>query len=228
MKIMTAYGVLLALIATAFGLGCQTQPSSNSANTNTAATDHSGHDMSNMKGHDMSNMNGHDMSKMDHGSSAPGAAEQPFDLQFLDSMMHHHDGAIAMAEMALLKSEREELKTFARKIIEDQKRENAQMKTWRESWYSGKPSALNMELEGMKMGNMSSEHSKEMDAMQGKAFDTHFLDMMVPHHEGAVKMARELLKRGEHAELKALAEQIIKEQEAEINQMQAWKAEWSK
>jgi uncharacterized protein (DUF305 family) len=43
-----------------------------------------------------------------------------------------------------------------------------------------------------------------------------------------VKMARELLKRGEHAELKALAEQIIKEQEAEINQMQAWKAEWSK
>jgi uncharacterized protein (DUF305 family) len=220
MKNLTAYGVLLALIATAFGLGCQTQSSSNSANTNTAATDHSGHDMS--------NMNGHDMSKMDHGSSAPGAAEQPFDLQFIDSMMHHHDGAIAMAEMATRKSEHEELKSFARKIIEDQKKENAQMKAWRESWYSGKPSAVNMELEGMKMGNMSPDHSKVMDAMQGKEFDTHFLDMMVPHHEGAVKMARELLKRGEHAELKALVEQIIKEQEAEIKQMQAWKADWSK
>jgi uncharacterized protein (DUF305 family) len=51
---------------------------------------------------------------------------------------------------------------------------------------------------------------------------------MIPHHEGAVKMSRELLAKGEHAELKSLAEQIIKAQEAEIKQMQAWKAEWSK
>ena len=220
MKNLTSYGILSALLAIAFGLGCQTGPAPNSANGNTAATDHSGHDMA--------NMNGHDMSKMDHGSSAPGAAEQPFELQFIDSMMHHHDGAISMAEMAIRKSEHEELKSFALKIIEDQMKENAQMRTWRGRWYAGKPSAVNMELDGMKMGNMSPEHSKEMDAMQGKEFDTHFLEMMVPHHEGAVKMSRELLQKGEHAELKTLSEQIIKAQEAEIKQMQAWKAEWSK
>lgn len=220
MKKLTGYGILLTLLIAAAGLACQTQQqSSNTANSN-AAVDHSGHDMS--------NMNGQDMSKMDHGKSAPGAADQPYDLQFIDSMMHHHDGAIAMAEMALRKSEREELKAFARKIIEDQKKENARMKAWRDQWYAEKPSALNMELPGMRMGEMSPDHAKEMETMEGRKFDTHFLDMMIPHHEGAVKMARELLQKGEHAELKTLAGEIIKAQEAEIKQMQAWKTEWSK
>lgn len=211
MKNMTAYGILLTLLIVTVGLACQTrQPSPNTANPNSA--DHSGHDMSNMN----------------HGASAPGAAELPYDLQFIDSMMHHHEGAIQMAEMVLRKSEREELRKFAQKIIDDQKNENARMKAWREQWYAGKSSAMNMELPGMKMSEMSPDATKSMEAMQGKDFDVHFLDMMIPHHEGAVKMSRELLTKGEHAELKSLAEQIIKAQEAEIRQMQAWKAEWNK
>jgi uncharacterized protein (DUF305 family) len=220
MKNLTAYGIFLTLLIVAGGLACQTQQPSLGAN-NSSAVDHSAHDMSNMNGHDISNM-GHD-------TSAPGAAEQPYDLQFIDSMMHHHEGAIQMAEMALRKTEREELKKFAQKIIDDQKKENARMKTWRDQWYAGKPSAMNTELPGMKMGgSMSADHAKMMDSMQGKDFDIHFIDMMIPHHEGAVKMARELQQKGEHQELKTMANEIIREQEAEIKQMQAWKAEWSK
>ena len=219
MKNLTAYGILLTILIVAGGLACQTQKPSSGAN-NSSAVDHSAHDMSNMNVHDMSNM-GHD-------TSAPGAAEQPYDLQFIDSMMHHHDGAIQMAEMALRKTAREELKKFAQKIIDDQKKENARMETWRDQWYAGKPSAMNIELPGMKMGSMSPDHGKLMEAMQGKDFDIHFIDMMIPHHEGAVKMSRELLQKGEHAELKTMANEIIREQEAEIKQMQAWKAEWSK
>ena len=219
MKNLTVYGIFLTLVIAAVGLACQTQQPSAGAN-NTSAVDHSAHDMS--------NMNGHDMSNMDHGMSAPGGADQPYDLQFIDSMTHHHDGAVAMAEMVLRKTEREELKKFAQKIIDDQKKEIAQMKAWREQWYAGKPLAMNMELPGMKMGEMSPDDSKMMETMQGKDFDLHFIDMMIPHHEGAVKMARELLQKGEHAELKNMANEIIREQEAEIRQMQAWKAEWSK
>jgi uncharacterized protein (DUF305 family) len=219
MKNITAYGILLTLLIVTVGLACQTQQlPPNTAKSNSA--DHSGHDMS--------NMNGNDNSKKDHGASAPGASEQPYDLQYIDSMMHHHDGAIQMAEMVLRRSEREELRKFAQKIIEDQKRENARMKARRDQWYPGKASAMNMELPGMKMSEMSPDDTKMMEAMQGKDFDVHFIDMMIPHHEGAVKMSRELLAKGEHAELKSLAEQIITAQEAEIKQMQAWKAEWSK
>ena len=55
-----------------------------------------------------------------------------------------------------------------------------------------------------------------------------FLDMMTPHHAGAVVMAKEALTKAEHPEIKTLANQIIKSQEAEIKQMAVWKAAWSK
>lgn len=221
MKKSTAYGLLLTLILITAGLACQSNPTQNTAQTNTAG-DHSGHDMS--------NMNGHDMSKMDHGVSAPGAADQPFDLQFIDSMIHHHEGALQMADMVIGKTERKQLKDFAQKIIDDQKKEIEQMRKWREEWYPGKPAALNMELPGMKGGTemMNSEHMKEMDEMEPAHFDNHFFTMMTKHHEGAVQMAKDALGRAEHPEVETLAKQIIKAQEAEIKQMQAWKAVWSK
>ena len=64
------------------------------SNGNTVA-----HDMSNMNGHDMSNMSNHDMSTMNQAMpvSAPGAAQQPYDLQFIDTMIVHHEGAIKMS-----------------------------------------------------------------------------------------------------------------------------------
>ena len=56
-------------------------------------------------------------------------------------MTHHHQGAVEMAKMAVEKTQNAELKTFAQKIIADQKKEIAQMKDWREKWYAGKPAA---------------------------------------------------------------------------------------
>ena len=199
--------------AAAFAFGCGSPGASNSGNAGPASSDsHAGHNMANTG----------------HHASAPTAAAQPYDLQFLDSMIHHHEGAVSMAEMVLRKSEREELKTFARKIVEDQNREIARMRSWREAWFAGKPSAMNMELPGMKKSMMTPEHEKMMEAASRNAFDIHFVDMMIPHHEGAVEMSREMLAKGERAELKSLAEQIIKAQDGEIKQMQAWKSEWSK
>jgi len=168
------------------------------------------------------------MANANRHASAPNAAAQPYDLQFLDSMIHHHEGAVSMAEMVLRKSERDELTTFARKIIEDQNREIAQMRAWREAWFPGKPAAINMDLPGMKKSMMTPEHEKMMEAASGNEFDIHFVDMMVPHHEGAVEMSREMLAKGERAELKTLAEQIIKAQDSEIRQMQVWKSQCSK
>jgi len=57
-------------------------------------------------------------------------------------------------------------------------------------------------------------------------FDQLFIDMMVPHHQGAVEMARIAQDRAEHSEIKALADAIVAGQEGEINQMKNWKQEW--
>ena len=58
------------------------------------------------------------------------------------------------------------------------------------------------------------------------SFDQQFIDMMVPHHQGAIEMARIALARGEHAELKALAEGIIHSQDGEIATMKGWRQAW--
>nr|MBA4182875.1 DUF305 domain-containing protein [Acidobacteriota bacterium] len=94
----------------------------------------------------------------------------------------------------------------------------------------GKPEAMNMEMSGMNdsMKMMMGDEMKKMEAATGKDFDIHFLDMMTPHHAGAVTMAKEALMKAEHPEIKTLANQIIKAQEAEIKMMNEWKKRWSK
>jgi uncharacterized protein (DUF305 family) len=65
----------------------------------------------------------------------------------------------------------------------------------------------------------------DMAGMMGQ-FDLMFIDMMTPHHASAVAMAQVAQARAEHPELRALAEQIIASQRAEIEQMQAWRDQW--
>ena len=70
---------------------------------------------------------------------------------------------------------------------------------------------------------------KAMDKMhQGMNFkstgniDTDFLKGMIPHHQGAIDMAEELIKKSKDAELKAFAQKIIDAQKSEIKTMQEW------
>jgi uncharacterized protein (DUF305 family) len=56
--------------------------------------------------------------------------------------------------------------------------------------------------------------------------DELFINMMVPHHQGAVEMARIALERSDRAEVREMAQAIIASQEAEVQQMREWKQQW--
>ena len=77
------------------------------------------------------------------------------------------------------------------------------------------PSSLAFHGVNMKMHNA-------MDiAFTGNA-DVDFVKGMIPHHAGAIDMAKVVIAFGKDPEVKKLAESIIKAQETEIAQMQDW------
>jgi uncharacterized protein (DUF305 family) len=65
-----------------------------------------------------------------------GAADTEFDLRFINAMIPHHESAITMAQDALSKSKRPEIKKLAQSIIDSQQAEINQMKQWRKTWYN--------------------------------------------------------------------------------------------
>jgi len=66
------------------------------------------------------------------------------------------------------------------------------------------------------------EGMRRMDGASPTDIDASFAAMMVPHHQGAVDMARLQLLYGKDPALRRLAQSIIAEQQVEIQQMQAW------
>jgi uncharacterized protein (DUF305 family) len=60
----------------------------------------------------------------------------------------------------------------------------------------------------------SAHHMVQNDA--SRPYDLMFIDMMIPHHEGAIDEARQALQQAEHPELKDMARNIIRSQRDEI------------
>ncbi|MGB3829566.1 MAG: DUF305 domain-containing protein, partial [Ornithinimicrobium sp.] len=61
--------------------------------------------------------------------------DQPFDAQFIDQMIVHHQGAIMSTQMMITDSDRPELQTLAEDILTSQREQITQMRTWRAQWY---------------------------------------------------------------------------------------------
>jgi uncharacterized protein (DUF305 family) len=144
-------------------------------------------------------------------------ANLPFDARFIDSMIEHHRGAIAMAETVLEQGEHEELLAMANAIISAQTSEIEEMEAWRAEWYPELEATSGL---GMSMGEMA------IPAHSDQPFDYRFLGAMISHHAGAIEMAKMAQAEGEHEEILQLAQAIIDAQEGEIAQMQEWLAEW--
>ena len=156
---------------------------------------------------------------------------QNIDQHFIAQMIPHHEGAIAMAKIALERSKRPEVLSLAQGIIEAQERENKDMRAWYKAWFGSVPSAGASGIMGhggmMHMDSMTGDMA-ELSAMTTSEFDREFLEQMIPHHEMAIMMAQMLAAATERTEMKQLADAIITSQSREIEMMRSWLVAWSK
>ncbi len=93
------------------------------------------------------------------------------------------------------------------------------MRAWIRQWYPGKdagPTGMGSGSGSMMGGGM----------MGGDTSDYMFLRMMIPHHQIAIDMSRDALAQAQHPLLKGLARSIIRDQSAQIIEMERYLMAW--
>lgn len=173
------------------------------------------------------------MAGMDHGSmqveSGGTAGEMVMvdgeysDEAFIDAMVPHHQGAIAMAEVAINNAEHQEIRSLAGDIVSNQRAEIEHLKTIKEQEFGTSQVPMKMAPGEMKTMGMSMDPQELADK---EPFDEAFISEMIPHHESAIAMARLALEDSEKPEIREIAASIVDAQKREIAQMNRWYAEW--
>jgi uncharacterized protein (DUF305 family) len=171
-------------------------------------------------------------------TALPGAAQAKgvtaTDRAFVREMVLHHEMAIEMAEMARMQATHQRIKTLAKSIIDDQNAEIRQLTAIRKRLEvkplpSGSADHEAMMRDAETLGLSMDEMGMDMDMDEldaAKPFDRAFIDMMITHHQGAIRMARAELAKGRSSQLRAIAGAIVAAQKAEIIELNRWRKVW--
>ena len=174
------------------------------------------------------------MKKMMDGMAVTPTADA--DRDFVAMMVPHHQGAIDMAEAELLYGHDQKLLRIAQEIVVGQLQEIAAMRlaigepaspTWvTNAAKDGVAVALPQNAPPRSDGAFVSRSNSAIDKMMAEMavsptgnVDHDFVAMMVPHHQGAIDMARAELQYGQSPQLKTVAQEIIVGQIQEITLM---------
>jgi uncharacterized protein (DUF305 family) len=165
------------------------------------------------------------------------------ELRFLEGMIDHHQMAIDMANDCLVKATTESLRVVCQQVIDAQSAEIITMQGWLLAWYNvdytPMPLAeltamMDAEMEGMDHGGMEGMPATDpammmgmfagFNRLEGVEYEIAWIEAMIDHHDDALHMSERLLARVTegtgHAELRELAQKIITDQTAEIEQME--------
>ncbi|BAU31323.1 DUF305 domain-containing protein [Microcella alkaliphila] len=158
---------------------------------------------------------------VDDGAPSPA----PADVMFVQMMIPHHEQAIEMSEILLAKDGMPaELRELAEQIAAEQGPEIERMRSWLRDW--GMPEMGDMAGghggHGGMDGMLSEAELDELRDAEGDEAVVLFLRQMIAHHEGAIDMARDVIDNGRHPDVRALVDDIIASQQAEIELMTEW------
>ncbi|RZT85588.1 uncharacterized protein (DUF305 family) [Pseudonocardia sediminis] len=148
-----------------------------------------------------------------HGAQQDSAQHNAADIAFAQGMIPHHKQAVEMSRLADDRAG-DGVKDLATRVEQAQGPEIEQMQSFLTAWGAPESGAV-----GGMQGMMSGQEMAQLGRASGAEFDRMFVQMMTAHREGAVQMARAELATGINPQAKALAQQIIDAQQAEITEM---------
>jgi uncharacterized protein (DUF305 family) len=144
------------------------------------------------------------------------------DVDFAKGMIPHHEGAVIMAKVQKQFGKDPAMLKLADEIIAAQDPEIVFMKAW---LAKQDVNALEKVPASITAGEAAMDGMMQAMATPytGNS-DVDFAVGMIPHHQGAIDMAKVVLQFGKDAEIRALAENVIKTQEVEIKILKDWLA----
>ncbi len=150
-----------------------------------------------------------------------GAPYTKADVEFMQGMIAHHAQAIVMSRMAEKNGANPSVQKLSNKIDQSQIPEILIMQKWlirngqvapdTSSWH-------HMRMDGM----LSDDELAKLDAAKGVEFDRLFLNGMIKHHAGALKMVDDLFKSpraGQEVDVNVFANDVVTAQTGEIGIM---------
>lgn len=163
------------------------------------------------------------------------------DFEFMHLMIAHHGQAIEMTDLVPDRYDNEDIDTIAARMSAGQSGEIDLMESWLEAnvYGPGRENPAHQNYCGLNIdtghhdgecveidhthedmqGMLTPEEMDELTDASGAEFDELFVDYMVYHHEGAISMAEEVVREGEHPIVYSMASEMAVEQSAEINRL---------
>ena len=158
----------------------------------------------------------------------------PADVKFMQDMIVHHQQAVDLAALVEGRSNNSDIVAIAGRIDASQADEIAFMREWLAE--RGQPAAMQHHAgmdhaaHHLMMGMATPAQMAELGTLESTAFDRLFLQLMVRHHGGAIDMVETLHDQPGTAYDPVMFEftnDLVKEQQAEIDRMNAILAELS-
>lgn len=167
------------------------------------------------------------------------AAHNDADVAFAQGMIPHHQQAIEMSDMLLVKQGIDpQIVSFAEQIKNAQVPEIEQMQGWLQKWgATSAPAPGSSGMPGHDMtggevnqmpgiaggghGMMSEADMAALQNAQGVEAGRLFLSQMIEHHKGAITMAQQEIDNGESSAAVDMARTIVSSQQEEVIAMQA-------
>ena len=150
-----------------------------------------------------------------------GAIYTVADVEFMQGMIAHHAQAIYMSRMAEAHGANARVLKLANKIDQSQVPEIRIMQEWLRRYSQFAPDTSSWRTMTMP-GMLTAAQLKELDAATGVAFDRAFLNLMIQHHNGALKMCDDLFATplaAQETDVSVFANDVVSAQTAEIGIM---------
>lgn len=150
----------------------------------------------------------------------------PADAMFTEMMIPHHYQALVLSDLTPARSSDTELKALANRIHLEQGLEIKVMQSWQSR--NGVPvtdaaMAYEMMLDDpdmlAEMGMASRADIAELETLSGNDFDVRWLNLMITHHEGAIRMLVDVLVTTTDPDMMQMASDMYATQESQLNAM---------